>query len=155
MSKETFSRLASMIGATTSINGVITEIEAAFDNTLSRNGSSPNQMSANLDMNSNRILNLPQPLVGTEPVRLQDLASFIADVSDIIWVWQVKKALQSLGHYYTIDNAIEVGPSNTTWITWTSGTITYVDDSLYNLIESTISMTVANQVYALARGMLP
>lgn len=73
MTKETFSRLASMIGATSSINGVVTEIETAFDNTLSRDGSSPNQMNATLDMNSNRIVNLPSPLSSTEPVRLIDL----------------------------------------------------------------------------------
>jgi hypothetical protein len=37
-------------------------IEAALEKTLSRDGTSPNTMSANLDMNSNRIINLPAPL---------------------------------------------------------------------------------------------
>lgn len=48
-------------------------IRTAFDNTLSRDGTSPNQMTANLDMNSNRILNLPAPVDVTEPLRLADL----------------------------------------------------------------------------------
>ena len=48
-------------------------IEAALENTLSRDGTSPNQMEAELDMNSNRIINLPAPLSPTEPVRLADL----------------------------------------------------------------------------------
>lgn len=47
-------------------------IEAAFDNTVSRDGSTPNSMASNLDMNSNRIINLPAPLTNTEPLRLQD-----------------------------------------------------------------------------------
>lgn len=73
MSKEVFSRLSSLVNAPTNINGIVGEIEVAFDNTLSRDGSSPNTMLANLDMNSYRILNLVTPVDGTEPVRLLDL----------------------------------------------------------------------------------
>ena len=43
-------------------------IEAAFENTLSRDGTIPNTMSANLDMNSKRILNLPNAASNNEPV---------------------------------------------------------------------------------------
>lgn len=41
-------------------------IEAALENTLSRNGSSPNQMGSNLDLNNNRIINLPTPTSNNE-----------------------------------------------------------------------------------------
>lgn len=44
-------------------------IEAALEKTLSRDGTSPNEMEADLDMNSNQILNLPQAVDDTEPVR--------------------------------------------------------------------------------------
>jgi hypothetical protein len=47
----------------------------ALDNTLSRDGTSPNQMSASLDMNSNRIINLPQAVSDTEPVRLLEIGN--------------------------------------------------------------------------------
>jgi hypothetical protein len=59
--------------ATTTINANHALIEAALENTLSRNGTSPNTMSASLDMNSQRILNLPAPVADTEPVRLMDI----------------------------------------------------------------------------------
>jgi hypothetical protein len=49
------------------------KIEAAIENSLSRNGSGPNNMQAPLDMNGYRILNLPAPLGPTDPVRYQDL----------------------------------------------------------------------------------
>lgn len=39
------------------LNGNNDKIEAAFQNTLSRDGSSPNQMEADLDLNSNNVLN--------------------------------------------------------------------------------------------------
>lgn len=59
--------------AISTINTNNDTLETAFDNTLSRDGTSPNTMGADLDMNSNRILNLPQPLSLTEPARLQDI----------------------------------------------------------------------------------
>lgn len=43
-------------------------IEAAFDNTVSRDGSTPNYMTVDFDMNSNRIINLPDAASDTEPV---------------------------------------------------------------------------------------
>lgn len=155
MSKGIFSRLSSLINAPANINAIITQIEAAFVNTLSRDGSTPNQMGANLDMNSFRVLNLPQPIAGTEPVRLEDLNTFIPTITGVIWVWQVKKVLQTLGYYYTMENAISPGPENGVWIVWTAGTVTYVGDSLYTSIASTISTSVADQVYAAAPSMLP
>jgi len=41
------------------INQELQKIEEAIQDTLSRKGDTPNSMEAPLDMNSNRILNLP------------------------------------------------------------------------------------------------
>lgn len=60
----------STAAATINANNAI--IVAGMDNTLSRNGTAPNQMQAPIDMNSNRILNLPQPITSLEPLRLTD-----------------------------------------------------------------------------------
>lgn len=60
--------------AATTINNNFAAIVAEFDNTLSRDGTQPNPMNANLDMNSNRILNLPGPSSPSEPLRLADLS---------------------------------------------------------------------------------
>lgn len=57
------------------VNSNSDAIEAALENTLSRDGTAPNYMSADLDMNSHRILNLPTPTTDTEPVRLGDIAA--------------------------------------------------------------------------------
>lgn len=75
MSKVTLNDVTTFQNDTTAANIVNTNsatIEAAFDNTLSRDGTSPNTMGANLDMNSNRILNLPAPSTQNEPMRLAD-----------------------------------------------------------------------------------
>lgn len=54
------------------INSNMSRIEQQINEILSR--LETEAMGANLDMNSNRILNLPAPLANTEPVRLVDLA---------------------------------------------------------------------------------
>jgi hypothetical protein len=66
VSKITLSNVGSLIDATTAattINNNFTTIQTAFDNTLSRNGTSPNTMLSNLDMNSNLVLNTNLPTI--------------------------------------------------------------------------------------------
>lgn len=80
MSKITLNNVGSLIDATTAattINNNFDTIETASDNTLSRDGTTPNQMEATLDMNSNRIFNLPAPISSSEPLRYQDLSDFV------------------------------------------------------------------------------
>lgn len=76
MAKLTLSDLANLendVTVVTTINANSALIEAALENTLSRDGTAPNEMSANLDMNSKRIINLPSPVNASEPLRLADL----------------------------------------------------------------------------------
>ena len=52
--------------------------EAALENTLSRDGTDPNQMESDLDMNSNQIINLPAATTSTEPVRKNEYDAGLA-----------------------------------------------------------------------------
>lgn len=63
------------VTAQTTINNNNGIIETASDNTLSRDGTGPNQMESDFDMNSHRILNLPAPTSPIEPIRLIDIVS--------------------------------------------------------------------------------
>jgi hypothetical protein len=94
MSKITLATLTSLandVSATNSINNNNATISTAMDNTLSRDGTAPNTMLSDIDMNSHtllningldmhtsRITNLPAPLGLTEPLRMQELQNFIA-----------------------------------------------------------------------------
>lgn len=62
--------------AVSSINTNSSTLQTAFDNTLSRDGTMPNQMMGNLDMNSQQILNLPSPITPNSPIRVTDLSTF-------------------------------------------------------------------------------
>ena len=57
----------------TTINSNNSTVTNAFKNTLALDGTAPNQMQAPLDMNGQRILNLPFPTNPTDPVRLEDI----------------------------------------------------------------------------------
>lgn len=71
MAKVTLSDLSNLQNeqsVTATLNANNDAIEVAMEKTLSRDGTSPNTMSANIDMNSNRILNLPAPISAGEPL---------------------------------------------------------------------------------------
>lgn len=83
MAKLTLTDLANLQNestATAALTANNTLIEAAIENTLSRDGTSPNSMNADFDMNSNRILNLPAPATDTEPLRLGDLPDILPTI---------------------------------------------------------------------------
>lgn len=95
----------------------------AFNNTLSRDGTAPNQMGSHLDMNGRRIVNGGVPLSGTDFVRLVDIQnlstidqavipSFISgsllsnDGNGFIWV--APNALPGIGDVLAINNLSEL-----------------------------------------------
>lgn len=87
MAKLSVNSLATLQNETTAlstINGNFSATVTALENTLSRDGTTPNTMGANLDMNSNRILNLPLPVSGTEPARKQEFDDLAADVANTL-----------------------------------------------------------------------
>lgn len=71
----TLVNLSNLQNETTAVNAINSNsaaIGTAFLDVLSRAGTMPNQMNSILDMNSNRIVNLPTPIGATEPLRLTD-----------------------------------------------------------------------------------
>lgn len=77
MTKLTLNDIATVVNAPTTINTNNELIETAIENTLSRDGTAPNAMNADFDMNGNSILNLPYPQSPLEPVRLIDIGGYL------------------------------------------------------------------------------
>jgi len=65
------------------INSELERIAEGQATLLSRSGDLPNEMNAPLDMNNNRVLNLPEPRSLLEPLRLQELSNVASAVSNI------------------------------------------------------------------------
>lgn len=61
MAKVTIDTIASGFASNDLLNTNFTAIQTAIENTLSRDGTSPNTMSANIDMNSYKLINLTAP----------------------------------------------------------------------------------------------
>ena len=83
MAKLTLDNLGSLENqqsAVTTINTNNDRIEAALEKTLSRDGTFPNEMGTSLDMNSFRILNLPEAVNSSEPIRKGDAETLILEV---------------------------------------------------------------------------
>lgn len=65
--------------ATSLINSNFSNLQEAIENTLSRDGTTPNFMNANLDMNSYRIINLGEAVEDGDPVTLGQLNERIGE----------------------------------------------------------------------------
>lgn len=74
MAKLTLTDITTNYASTTQLNANNAAIEAAMENTLSRDGTSPNQMGADLDMNSNKIINVAAPTSPNDAARLVDIS---------------------------------------------------------------------------------
>lgn len=62
MAKITLSSIGSRYGSIDALNANFDAIEEAFENTVSRDGTGPNTLLADLDANGQRIINLPTPI---------------------------------------------------------------------------------------------
>ena len=83
MAKLSLQRIGGGYGSVSSFNDNYALMEAAMENTLSRDGVTPNTMSADIDMNSvGRIHNLQDAVHGQEPVTL----SQVGDVAGVSFV---------------------------------------------------------------------
>lgn len=135
MAKLTLTDLASLENDTAiaAINANNTLIETALENTLSRDGASPNTMSGNFDMNSKQIINLPAPATNTSPLRLQDLTSFLGTgVVSTLPTGGVTNAIlqKASGTNYDVawSNAVVLGAG---------GTVIYASNKLSTLSATT------------------
>ena len=125
--------LQSETTAVATINANNQRIEDALANTLSRDGSTPNTMSANLDLNSNRILNLPAASAATEPVRKSEFDAAVGGL-DVALLQEAVDAVDTVttardeAVQAALDAASYIG-SATSAQTWTTArSFTYTGD---------------------------
>lgn len=84
MAKLTLNNIGSRYGSIDALNDNSDLIETAFENTLSRDGTGPNNMEADLDMDSNRIINLSNGVNNQDAVTKAQLDINKAEVSALV-----------------------------------------------------------------------
>lgn len=80
MAKLTLNTIGSRYGSIDALNANFDAIETALENTLSRDGTAPNGMDANLDIDSNRIINLADGIDNSDAVTLRQVNGLIQGV---------------------------------------------------------------------------
>lgn len=128
MTKITLADVGSLIEATTAktvINNNSAIIETAFDNNLSRDGTAPNQMLSQLDMNSHQIINLPNGVGNQEPVTVGTFNQTVQDLEAQIGLGNVP-AGGGTGQVLTKDTPVDYAYSWHTPSGGGSGTVTSV-----------------------------
>ena len=81
VSTTTLSSLANETSFLSALNDNITNLADAIDLLISRDGTSPNTLTASIDMNSNRIVNLATPTATTDAVTRAYVDSAVSGVS--------------------------------------------------------------------------
>lgn len=76
--------LANTTSARAAINDNSQKIEEAFQNTLSRDGSLPNEMLADIDVNGHFILNLADPVAQTDAVNKRSVQPLVLEAISLI-----------------------------------------------------------------------
>lgn len=181
--KITLNSVGNLIDATTAaanINANNLAIQTGFENTLSRDGTAPNQMSSNLDMNSNRIVNLPVGVSSDEPVTVGTLNAAVigegnvplggttgqvlakasnADFDDH-WINTITSAVTSVGLALPADFTVTNSPVTTTgtltgaWATTPTGTGAIVR-ATNPTFPGNIATGTVNNVILVAAGSTP
>ena len=82
MAKLTLNTIGSRYGSIDALNDNSDLVEAAFENTLSRDGTGPNNMESDLDMDSNNIINLADGVNNTDAVNLRQVNGLIQSAND-------------------------------------------------------------------------
>lgn len=146
MTKVPIDPLTLGFGSTNKLNSIFEDIEAALDNTLSRDGTGPNEMEANLDMNGHRILNLPAPNTDFEPLRKIDVIGGLEVTIGSDWADITNKPSTFAPSAHTHTTADVTGLSEliedtigTKVVAGTNVTVSYNDTTGQTTISSTAS----------------
>jgi hypothetical protein len=84
MAKLTLNTIGSRYGSIDALNDNSDLVETAFENTLSRDGTGPNNMESDLDMDSNRIINLNNGVHPQDAVTKNQLDTNKAEVNALV-----------------------------------------------------------------------
>jgi hypothetical protein len=138
------------------LNAQLDLIALAINDTFSRVGDSPNQLETSLDMNSNRLLNLPIPSLDNDPVRRIDVLNAEGGTETGLLRTDLANGAADIGKYSSVASLVAkttqfvvgatVSSPLTKWIITTSATYTLPDQSRSSRVFN--SLALSNGQYA-------
>ena len=150
MAKISLTDMTSGYQSTAVYNANNTLLEAAIENTLSRDGTAPNTMGANLDMNSNKIVNLTDGTNNQDAVTVSQLSgASLASVADLADLSDVTSAAVTNRFVLVANGTKYVGRALTEADISDLGTyLTSISEAnIETALTSTAAFTVNNYVF--------
>lgn len=94
---DSIASLQSESSAIATLNSNFQRIATAYENTFSRDGTAPNELTATIDFNSQRLTNLPAPASGSDAARLLDVQTSLSLTDTILPALSANKLLSNSG----------------------------------------------------------
>jgi len=139
MAKLSLTTITSRYASVDALNANFEAIEEALENTLSRDGTAPNVLEADIDVNGNRILNLPTPSTSGEPI---NLGWAVANYPDFQTVAGLADEIEALGDIVT--EIVEVYNKRNSIVTVAGGISQVVDVGDNISAVSTVATNISN-----------
>jgi hypothetical protein len=115
------------------INQILADIRSDLENKVDRNGVSPNAMNADMDLGSNRLLNVAQGVIGTDGVNLNQVQNLATQIAQTIFA--VSGTALSNSNPLTFNFGVATGSQGT------SGRTVFDLESLFG-VTSFLGLTV-------------
>jgi hypothetical protein len=129
LSKVTLNTIGSRYGSIDALNDNFDNIEDAFDNTLSLDGSTPNEMAAPLNMGGNRVINVSNAINNTDAPNLQQVNAIISNASSGLIAQQREKQTASAAQTVVTLTGLTYFPNSNNLSVYVNGVKYYVGDA--------------------------
>jgi hypothetical protein len=129
LSKVTLSTIGSRYGSIDALNDNFDAIEDAFDNTLSLDGSTPNEMAAPLNMGGNRVINVSNAINNTDAPNLQQVNAIISNASSGLIAQRREKQTASAAQTVVNLTGLSYFPNSNNLSVYVNGVKYYVGDA--------------------------
>jgi hypothetical protein len=141
MSKLTLNTIGSRYGSIDALNDNFDRIEAEFDNVLSLDGSTPNEMQANLNMGGNQLINVAQGVNNTDGVNLQQVNNIVNAASSGLIASQREVFTATAGQTLITLNNFTYLPGANNIAVYRNGVRMYSGDAYNELTNNTFQFT--------------
>jgi hypothetical protein len=141
MAKLTLNTIGSRYGSIDALNANNDLVEAALENTLSRDGTGPNNMEVALDMDSNRVINMADGVGNQDAATIKQVNSIIASLSTGIIASLKERQDATAGQTVFTLAAIEYFPGSNNLAVYINGVRQYSGESYTETNSTTVTFS--------------
>lgn len=146
MAKLTIANIESGYLSADKLNSMLAAIEAAFENTLSRDGTAPNFMSANIDMNGYVVINSGESTNPTRLIRYDELVEILNSLTTGYIVQRIEKQVATAAQTVFTLADIAYQPGSNNLAVYVDGTRVFLTDYFTETSSTVVTMVAPMSV---------